>query len=193
MEVVECCRLADQLGYDSFWLSEGHGGDQFTTLTACALATERIKLGTSIISVFVRSAPTIAMAAACLDHFSQGRFILGLGSSHKVQVEGEHSVPYEKPITRLREYIDVIRTLLRDGEVSYKGSVLDIDRFDFWLPTLHPEVPIYAAAVFDKMLRTWRRNHRRHDSNLDHPLRRSESRPQLWPKGPVPRAETPRT
>ena len=102
----------------------------------------------------MRSAPTIAMAAACLDHFSQGRFILGLGSSHKVQVEGEHSVPYEKPITRLREYIDVIRTLLRDGEVSYKGSVLDIDRFDFWLPTLHPEVPIYAAAVFDKMLRT---------------------------------------
>ena len=154
LEVVECCRLADQLGYDSFWLSEGHGGDQFTTLTACALATERIKLGTSIVSVFVRSAPTIAMAAACLDHFSQGRFILGLGSSHKVQVEGEHSVPYEKPITRLREYIDVIRTLLRDGEVSYKGSVLDIDRFDFWLPTLHPEVPIYAAAVFDKMLRT---------------------------------------
>ena len=154
LEVVECCRLADQLGYDSFWLSEGHGGDQFTTLTACALATERIKLGTSIISVFVRSAPTIAMAAACLDHFSQGRFILGLGSSHKVQVEGEHSVPYEKPITRLREYIDVIHTLLRDGEVSYKGSVLDIDRFDFWLPTLRPEVPIYAAAVFDKMLRT---------------------------------------
>ena len=154
LEVVECCRLADKLGYDSFWLSEGHGGDQFTTLTACALATERIKLGTSIISVFVRSAPTIAMAAACLDHFSQGRFILGLGSSHKVQVEGEHSVPYEKPITRLREYIDVIRSLLRDGEVSYKGSVLDIDRFDFWLPTLHPEVPIYAAAVFDKMLRT---------------------------------------
>ena len=94
------------------------------------------------------------MAAACLDHFSQGRFILGLGSSHKVQVEGEHSVPYEKPITRLREYIDVIRTLLRDGAVSYKGSVLDIDRFDFWLPTLHPKVPIYAAAVFEKMLRT---------------------------------------
>ncbi len=154
MEVVECCRLADQLGYHSFWLSEGHGGDQFTTLTACALATENIKLGTSIVSVYVRSAPTIAMAAACLDHFSNGRFILGLGSSHKVQVEGEHGIPYHLPVTRLREYIDVIRALLRDGKVSYKGRVLDIDNFDFWLPTLHPEVPIYAAAVFDKMLRT---------------------------------------
>ncbi len=154
LEVVECCRLADQLGYHSFWLSEGHGGDQFTTLTACALATENIKLGTSIVSVYVRSAPTIAMAAACLDHFSNGRFILGLGSSHKVQVEGEHGIPYHLPVTRLREYIVVIRALLRDGKVSYKGRVLDIDNFDFWLPTLHPEVPIYAAAVFDKMLRT---------------------------------------
>ena len=154
LEVVECCKLADTLGYHSFWLSEGHGGDQFTTLTACAIATDNIKLGTSIISVYVRSAPTIAMAAACLDHFSNGRFILGLGSSHKVQVEGEHGIPYHLPVTRLREYIDVIRTLLRDGAVSYKGSVLDIDRFDFWLPTLRPEVPIYAAAVFEKMLRT---------------------------------------
>jgi len=154
LEVVECCKLADSLGYHSFWLSEGHGGDQFTTLTACALATDNIKLGTSIISVYVRSAPTIAMAASCLDHFSNGRFILGLGSSHKVQVEGEHSIPYHFPVTRLREYIDVIRALLRDGKVSYKGSVLNIDNFDLWFPTLNTEVPIYAAAVFDKMLRT---------------------------------------
>ncbi len=153
LEVVECCKLADQLGYHSFWLSEGHGGDQFTTLTACALATDNIKLGTSIISVYVRSAPTIAMAAACLDHFSNGRFILGLGSSHKVQVEGEHGIPYTLPVTRLREYIDVIRALLRDGKVSYKGKALDIGNFDLWFPTLNPEVPIYAAAVFDKMLR----------------------------------------
>lgn len=153
LEVVECCKLADSLGYHSFWLSEGHGGDQFTTLTACALATDNIKLGTSIVSVYVRSAPTIAMAAACLDHFSNGRFILGLGSSHKVQVEGEHGIPYHLPVTRLREYIDVIRALLQDGKVSYKGSALNIDNFDLWFPTLHPRVPIYAAAVFDKMLR----------------------------------------
>ena len=154
LEVVGCCKLADALGYHSFWLSEGHGGDQFTTLTACALATDNIKLGTSIVSVYVRSAPTIAMAAACLDHFSNGRFILGLGSSHKVQVEGEHGIPYRLPVTRLREYIDVIRSLLHDGKVSYKGKVLDIHNFDLWFPTLNPEIPIYAAAVFDKMLRT---------------------------------------
>ena len=78
-EVVECIRLAGELGYESAWVSEGHGGDQFSVLTACALNTKNILLGTSITSVFVRSAPTIAMAAACVDHFSQGRFVLAWG------------------------------------------------------------------------------------------------------------------
>ena len=64
-EVVQCVQLAEELGYESAWVAEGHGGDQFSILTACALATSRIQLGTSISSVFVRSAPTIAMAAAC--------------------------------------------------------------------------------------------------------------------------------
>lgn len=152
LEVVECAQLADELGYDSFWLSEGHGGDQFTTLTACALATKRIKLGTSIVSVFTRSAPTLAMAAACVDHFSNGRFILGLGSSHKVQVEGEHGLAYNKPITRLTESVEIIRSILKDGASSYRGTVLDIKRFDLWFPVLKPRIPIYLAAVFPKML-----------------------------------------
>lgn len=151
-EVVECARLADELGYDSFWLSEGHGGDQFTTLTACALATERIKLGTSIVSVFVRSAPTIAMAAACVDHFSRGRFILGLGSSHRVQVEGEHGLPYSRPVQRLRETVEIVRALLRQGEAAYRGEILDIKRFDMWFRPFRREMPIYLAAVFPKML-----------------------------------------
>ena len=88
-DIVECVRLAEELGYESAWMAEGHGGDQFSILTACAVATERILLGTSITSVFVRTAPTIAMAAACVDHFSNGRFVLGLGTSHREQVGPE--------------------------------------------------------------------------------------------------------
>ena len=131
-DIVECVRLAEELGYESAWMAEGHGGDQFSILTACALATSRILLGTSISSVFVRSAPTIAMAAASVDHFSRGRFILGLGSSHKVQVEPEHGLTFSEPLQRLREYVAVVRGLLRDGEVSYAGKTLTIDRFDLW-------------------------------------------------------------
>src|SRR5260370_27575096 len=72
-EIVDCVRVAEQLGYESAWVAEGHGGDQFAVLAACATQTSRILLGTSITSVFVRTAPTIAMAAATLDHLSAGR------------------------------------------------------------------------------------------------------------------------
>ncbi len=153
-DLVECVQLAERLGYESAWVAEGHGGDQFSILTACATATSRIKLGTSITSVFVRTAPTIAMAAASVDYFSGGRFILGLGTSHKVQVEPEHGLEFTKPVARLRECADIIRTLLRDGNVTHHGEVYDIERFDLWFEPLRHEIPIYVAAVFPRMLET---------------------------------------
>jgi alkanesulfonate monooxygenase SsuD/methylene tetrahydromethanopterin reductase-like flavin-dependent oxidoreductase (luciferase family) len=151
-DVVECVTLAEELGYESAWVAEGHGGDQFAILAACAVATRRIGLGTSISSVFVRSIPTIAMAAATVDHLSNQRFILGLGSSHRVQVEPEHGVPYRKPIQRVRESVAIIRTLLRDGVVSYQGETITIGRFDFWFTPSRREIPIYLSALFPKML-----------------------------------------
>ncbi len=153
LEVVECVRLAEELGYESAWVAEGHGGDQFSILTAGALATSRIKLGTGISSVFVRSAPTIAMAAACVDHYSGGRFILGLGSSHKVQVEPEHGLEFSGAIPRVRDTVAIVRRLLSDGVLeNYRGEAINIDTFDFHFPVLRPEMPIYLAAVFPRML-----------------------------------------
>ena len=151
-DIVDCVKLAEDLGYESAWVVEGHGGDQFSLLTACAMATERILLGTAISSVFVRSAPTIAMAAACVDHFSQQRFILGLGSSHKVQVGPEHGIFYGKPVQRVKETVEIIRALLRDGVVSYRGEVISIERFDLWFSPIRTELPIYLSAVFPQML-----------------------------------------
>ena len=152
-EMVECITLAESLGYQSAWIAEGHGGDQFALLAACAVKTSRIQLGTSISSVFVRSVPTIAMAAATIDQLSGHRFILGLGSSHRVQVEPEHGIGYTKPIQRVRETVDVIRTLLRDGKITdYQGETIRIERFDFWFKPSRPEVPIYLAGLFPKML-----------------------------------------
>ena len=152
-EVVECVRLAEELGYESAWVAEGHGGDQFSILTACALRTDRILLGTSISSVFVRSAPTIAMAAACVDSYSGGRFILGLGSSHKVQVEPEHGLEFSGAIPKVRDTVNIVRNLLRDGAISdYTGEAINIRSFDLHFPTLRPELPIFLAAVFPKML-----------------------------------------
>ena len=151
-DIVECVKVAEELGYESAWVAEGHGGDQFSVLTACAVATKRIKLGTSITSVYVRTPPTIAMAAASVDYFSNGRFILGVGTSHKVQVEPEHGLEFTRPVQRLRECVDIVRAILKDSDVNYHGEIYDIDRFDLWFQPLRKEIPIYVAAVFPKML-----------------------------------------
>ena len=151
-EIVDCIALAESLGYDSAWVAEGHGGDQFAILAAAAARTRTIRLGTSISSVFVRTAPTIAMAAAAVDDISDGRFILGLGSSHKVQVEAEHGVVYGKPLTRVRETVVVVRELLRSGEASFSGETMRIEKFDLWFKPLRPEMPIWLSAVFPKMV-----------------------------------------
>src|SRR5437763_3837157 len=142
-EIVDCVKLAEGLGYESAWVAEGHGGDQFAVLAACARETKRIGLGTAITSVFVRSAPPIAMAAATVDDVSGGRFILGIGSSHKVQVEAEHGVAYAKPLTRVRESVAVIRQLLRDGHASFDGETVHIAGFDLWFTPRRREIPIY--------------------------------------------------
>jgi len=150
-EIADCIGLAERLGYESAWVAEGHGGDQFATLAAAAARTSRIALGTSITSVFVRTVPTIAMAAAAVDDISEGRFILGIGSSHKVQVEAEHGVAYAKPLTRVRESVAAIRQLLRDGALHYAGETVRIERFDLWFAPRRPTIPIYLSAVFPKM------------------------------------------
>ena len=150
-EIAACAERAEALGYESVWVAEGHGGDQFAILAACALRTRRIRLGTAISSVFVRTAPTIAMAAATVDELSGGRFVLGLGSSHRVQVGPEHGVEYERPLDRVRETVAVVRTLLRDGDVSHAGETIRIEQFKLWFRPHRGEVPVYLSALFPKM------------------------------------------
>jgi alkanesulfonate monooxygenase SsuD/methylene tetrahydromethanopterin reductase-like flavin-dependent oxidoreductase (luciferase family) len=132
-EIVDLVVLAESLNYDSAWVAEGHGGDQFAILAACAMRTSRIRLGTSISSVFVRTAPTIAMAASSVADLSGGRFVLGLGSSHKVQVEPEHGVVYGKPLTRTRETVAIVRALLATG-AGFEGEDDPNREFRFVVP-----------------------------------------------------------
>ena len=151
-EIADCAERAEALGYESVWVAEGHGGDQFAILAACALRTRRIRLGTAISSVYVRTAPTIAMAAATVDELSGGRFVLGLGSSHRVQVGPEHGVEYGRPLDRVRETVAVVRALLRDGDVRYDGETVRIEGFKLWFQPLRREIPIFLSALFPKMM-----------------------------------------
>ena len=151
-EIADCADRAEALGYESIWVAEGHGGDQFAILAACALRTRRIRLGTAISSVFVRTAPTIAMSAATVDELSGGRFVLGLGSSHRVQVGPEHGVEYARPLERVRDTVAVVRALIRDGEVTHAGETVRIERFNLWFRPFRGDPPIYLSALFPKML-----------------------------------------
>ncbi|MGI9424970.1 MAG: LLM class flavin-dependent oxidoreductase, partial [Hyphomicrobiaceae bacterium] len=150
-EIVSCVQVAEGLGYESAWVAEGHGGDQFAILSACAVNTSCIQLGTDITSVFVRTVPTIAMAAMTVDQLSSGRFILGVGSSHKVQVGPEHGVVYTKPLTRVRETVAAVRQLVATGGLTYHGETFQIESFDLWFTPYRRKIPIYIAAIFPKM------------------------------------------
>ena len=146
--------LAEDLGYDSIWIPEAWGYEQFQLLTEVALATKRIRLATGIANVFSRSAGLLAMSVATLDEISEGRAILGLGTSGKLVVENFHGVRYEKPLTRLVETVGVVRALLRGERLSPEMSTLfDARHFQLEMKPLRPAVPVYVASLQEKAIR----------------------------------------
>ena len=152
-ELIECVRAADACGYDSFWVPEAWEREAFTLLTELALRTERIQLGTGIINVFSRSPALIAMSAATLDDISGGRVRLGLGTSGARVVEDFHGVKFTKPLTRLRETIQIIRLLLAGERSDFSGECFELRRFKLGFRPVRSEIPIYIAALTEKSLR----------------------------------------
>ncbi|MBF8302799.1 MAG: 5,10-methylenetetrahydromethanopterin reductase, partial [Candidatus Dadabacteria bacterium] len=104
-ELIEIARLAEELGYNSIWVPEMWGRDAFSLLTLLALNTKTVKLGTGIVSVFSRTPAVIAQTIATLDEISEGRMILGLGTSGPIVIKDWHGLDFEKPLQRTREYV----------------------------------------------------------------------------------------
>ncbi len=141
-------READRLGYDRIWIAEAYGWDAFTVLTDVANATRRIGLGAGIVNVFSRSPALLAQSAASLDSISGGRFVLGLGTSGPQVIEGWHGVKFERGVRRLRETMDIVRTVLKRERLAYHGQLFNLD-MGLKLVT-HPvrdEIPIYLATL----------------------------------------------
>ena len=150
---VRAARLADELGYDSFWVPEAWGYEVFTLLTEIACNTRRIRLGTGIINVSSRSAGLIAMSAATVDEISEGRLILGIGTSGKRVIEGFHGRSFDRPLTQVRDTIRVVRTLLRGGKLHEAGAELATYRpFALAMSPVRPDIPIYVAALKQKAI-----------------------------------------
>ena len=154
--VLDAIKEADRLGFESAWTAEAYGSDALTPLAWWGAHTERIKLGTSIVQMSARTPAATAMAAMTLDHLSQGRVILGLGVSGPQVVEGWYGEPYPKPLARTREYVEIVRRIVRrDEPVDFHGEFYDMPLAGgtgLGKPlksTIHPfrtEIPIYLGA-----------------------------------------------
>ena len=151
---------AEQLGFDSIWTAEAYGSDGLTPLAWMGAQTQRIKLGSGILQMPARTPAMTAMSAATLDILSNGRVLLGLGVSGPQVVEGWHGEPYGKPLTRTREYVEILHTIwARKEPLNYQGQ-------EYHIPieggtglgkplkiTIHPlrsRIPIYLAAIGPK-------------------------------------------
>ena len=139
----ELVRRAEAAGYTDLWSGETSGPDGFTPLAISAAWTERARLGTGIVGVFQRGPALLAQEAAALADASDGRFVLGIGSSSDRIVEGWNGIPFEKPLTKVRETLEFLRTAL-DGERTETGFKLETK-------PAH-RIPIVLAALRGKML-----------------------------------------
>ena len=116
----------EKAGLDVVWVPEAYSYDSVSQMGFLAAKTETIEIGSAILNVFPRTATCMAQTAAGLDHVSNGRFILGLGASGPQVIEGFHGVAYDKPMPRIRDYINVCRMTLRREKVVYDGPTVQI-------------------------------------------------------------------
>src|SRR5205814_9306569 len=150
-QVVEKVKIADELGYDSIWLGETWGYELFTSMADLVRATRRIKIRAGIANIYSRTPALIASTVATLDERSGGRIILGLGPSGANVIEHGHGVPFQKPVQRTREYVEIIRMILRGEPLIYHGEIFNLDRgFKLRFTPLRPDLPIYIAAMGPK-------------------------------------------
>lgn len=152
-EIRESAVLAEALGYTSFSMGESWGEDAFTPLAQLAAVTARARIGTSIVPVFARSPANLAMSALTMDRMSEGRFFLGLGTSGQLVIQDLHGERFQKPLTRMREYIDIIRKAARGEPLDHDGEFFRTKRFRLRVTPYRPDLPIYIAALSPPSLR----------------------------------------
>jgi F420-dependent oxidoreductase-like protein len=161
---IDLIRHAEELGFHSAWTAEAYGSDAVSTASWILAQTSTIRVGTSIMQMPARSPAMTAMTAMTLDHLSGGRFILGLGPSGPQVAEGWHGQVYGKPLTRTREYIEVIRQILRrEAPLEFQGEFYQVPNREAGSTGLgkplksilhgNPDLPIYTASISPNGLR----------------------------------------
>src|SRR5829696_761596 len=156
-DLIELAQEAERLGYGSAWAAEAWGTDAVTVLSWLAAVTSTIEVGSAIMQIPGRTPANTAMTAATLDLLSGGRFLLGLGTSGPQVVEGWHGQPWGKPLTRTREYIEIVRRVLRRDGLEFDGDQYSVTPhgkpLKLMMRPLRKEIPIYLAALSPKNVR----------------------------------------
>lgn len=152
-EILLCAKMADsQENVDSLWVPESWGRESFATLGAISQVTRKVSLGTSIINIYSRTPAIVAMAATTLDMLSDNRTIIGLGASTAAIVENWHGLKFNRPASRMKEYIECLRLMTRGEKVKYNGEFFQINNFKILHQPQRANIPIFMAAVNKKMV-----------------------------------------
>jgi 5,10-methylenetetrahydromethanopterin reductase len=152
-EILLCAKMADQQEFvDSLWVPESWGRESFATLGAISQVTRKVSLGTSIINIYSRTPAIVAMAAITLDMLSDNRTIIGLGASTAAIVENWHGLKFNRPASRMKEYIECLRLMTRGEKVKYNGEFFQINNFKILHQPQRANLPIFMAAVNKKMV-----------------------------------------
>lgn len=149
---VERVRTAERLGYEAVFATQIGGRDGLMTLAAYSAGTEHIKLGTGVLPAFPRHPVSLGIEAATLDEISGGRLVLGLGPSHQITMEMWYGIEMRKPLTRMKEYVAILRSLFTTGGASFQGEFYST-QFSFMGYAARKDLPIYIAALAPGMLR----------------------------------------
>ena len=156
-EQLDLIREAETAGFDSVWAAEAYGSDAATVLAWLAGQTEKIRLGSAIFQMPARSPAMTAMTAATLDHISDGRAILGIGSSGPQVAEGWHGQGFARQLRRTREYVEIVRMALARERLVYDGEIYKLPLPDgpgkalkLMIGTVQERIPVYIAAIGPK-------------------------------------------
>ena len=152
-DFVELGERSEELGYSGVWAPETTGPDGISILAALAAQTERIRLGSGILPIFMRSPVAMAQTVAALDSPSGGRFILGLGTSSRTVVESWHGMPFGAQLTAMREYCTIVRQALSGEQTNFQGKVFSSRGFQLSCLPPDPCPPIFVAALNPPMVR----------------------------------------
>ena len=151
-QILECSRKLNILKPDTVWIPETWGMENFSMLSLACMENKFSKIGSSIINIYSRSPSLIAMGAATVDTISNKRLVLGLGTSTKPLIEDFHGDKFEKPVKRMKEYVEIIRLILTGKTINYSGEIFSLKDFSLLIKPPRNIIPIYLAAVNQKMV-----------------------------------------